>query len=59
MKTTFDWKKLLPYVVAIIVFIGIALFYCASALDGKVLIQGDVNNWKGAAQEARAFYDEH
>lgn len=59
MKTTFDWKKLLPYAVAITVFITIAMFYCAPALDGKVLIQGDINNWKGAAQEARVFYDEH
>lgn len=59
MKTTFNWKKLLPYAVAIIVFIAIAMFYCTPALDGKVLIQGDVNSWKGAAQEARAFYDEH
>ena len=59
MKTTFDWKKALPFVAAIAIFIGIAMFYCAPALDGKVLIQGDVNNWKGAAQEARAFYDQH
>ena len=59
MKTSFNWKKILPYAVAIIAFLGIALFYCSPALDGKVLIQGDVNNWKGAAQEARAFYDEH
>lgn len=54
-----DWKKLLPYVVGIAVFIGIAVVYCAPLLEGKVLVQGDVNNWKGAAQEARAFYDEH
>ncbi len=59
MKEKFNWKKLLPYAVAIIAFVGIAMFYCAPALEGKVLIQGDVNNWKGAAQEARAFYDEH
>ena len=59
MKTSFDWKKVLPYAVAIIVFLGIALFYCSPALDGKVLIQGDINNWKGAAQEARTFYDEN
>ena len=59
MKTSFDWKKILPYAVAIIVFLGIALFYCSPALDGKTLIQGDINNWKGAAQEARTFYDEN
>ena len=55
----FDWKKLLPYVVAIVAFVAIAMIYCAPLLEGKVLVQGDVNNWKGAAQEARTFYDEN
>ena len=55
MKTTFDWKKLLPYAVAIVIFAAISMLYCAPALDGKVLIQGDVNNWKGAAQEALLY----
>ena len=54
-----DWKKILPYVVAIVAFVAVAMIYCAPALEGKVLVQGDVNNWKGAAQEARMFYDEH
>ena len=55
----FDWKKILPYAVAIVAFVAVAMIYCAPILEGKVLVQGDVNNWKGAAQEARAFYDEH
>ena len=54
-----DWKKLLPYAVAIVAFVAIAMIYCAPLLEGKVLVQGDVNNWKGAAQEARTFYDEN
>ena len=54
-----DWKNILPYAVAIIAFVAVAMIYCAPILEGKVLVQGDVNNWKGAAQEARAFYDEH
>ena len=52
-----DWKKILPYAVAIVAFVAIAMIYCAPLLEGKVLVQGDVNNWKGAAQEARAFYE--
>ncbi len=52
-----DWKKFVPYIVAIVVFIGIAMIYCSPVLEGKVLQAGDVNNWKGAAQEAREFYD--
>lgn len=55
MKINFDWKKLLPYVVAIIVFVGFSVLYCAPLLDGKVLYAGDTNNWKGAAQESVAY----
>ena len=54
-----DWKKILPYAIAIVAFVAVAIIYCAPILEGKVLVQGDVNNWKGAAQEARAFYDEN
>ena len=55
----FDWKKILPYAVAIVAFVAVAMIYCAPVLEGKVLVQGDINNWKGAAQEARTFYEEN
>ncbi len=55
MNMKIDWKKLLPYAVAIVAFVAIAMIYCAPLLEGKVLVQGDVNNWKGAAQEAREY----
>ena len=54
-----DWRKIAPYLVALVVFIGFAVFYCSPILDGKVLVQGDINNWKGAAQEALTYYDTH
>ena len=50
-----DWKKIAPYLVAVVVFVGFAVVYCSPILEGKVLLQGDVNNWKGAAHEARTF----
>jgi hypothetical protein len=53
-----DWKKIAPYLVALVVFIGFAVAYCSPMLDGKVLQAGDVNNWKGAAQEARTYYEQ-
>lgn len=52
-----DWKKIAPYLVALIVFVGFALLYCSPLLDGKVLHAGDTMNWKGSAQEARTFYE--
>ena len=53
-----SWKKLLPYVVALVVFVGLALIYCTPLMDGKVLQAGDVNNWKGVAEEAREYLEE-
>ena len=52
---TIDWKKIAPYLVAVVVFLGFALAYCSPILDGKVIVQGDVNNWKGTAQEALEY----
>ncbi len=54
-----DWKKLAPYLVALVVFIGFAVLYCSPILEGKVLQAGDVNNWKGAAQEALEYNKQH
>lgn len=53
-----DWKKVVPYVVAIVAFFVVALAYCAPLLEGKVLQAGDVNNWKGAAHEVQVFAQE-
>ena len=50
-----DWKKIAPYLVAIVVFIGFALAYCSPQFNGRVLLQGDINNWKGAANESISF----
>lgn len=53
-----NWKNIAPYLVALVVFIGFAVLYCSPILDGKVLQAGDVNNWKGAANEAREYYQQ-
>ena len=50
-----DWKKIAPYLVAIVVFIGFAIAYCSPILEGKVLYAGDTMSWKGAANEAIEF----
>ncbi len=46
-----DWKKIAPYIVALVVFVGFALAYCSPMLEGKVLQAGDVNTWLGGAEE--------
>lgn len=51
----FDFKKLIPYAVAIVVFIGISIIYFSPLLDGKQLYQSDIVNYKGSAQEIKDF----
>ena len=52
-----DWKKIAPYLVAIVAFIAFAVAYCSPMLEGKVLYAGDTMNWKGAANEALAYQE--
>lgn len=55
----FEWKKLLPHVIAVVVFAVVALVYCKPALEGKVLQQTDVTLWKGSAQNSFEFEKRH
>ena len=50
-----DWKKIAPYAVALVTFIGIAMAYCSPLLEGKVLYAGDTMNWLGTAQEIHEY----
>ena len=46
-----DFKKWIPYVVAILLFIAISLMYFSPLLKGKQLLQSDIINYKGSAKE--------
>lgn len=45
------WKKLMPVLAALAVFYALSLIYFSPALEGKRLVQGDLKNWQGMAQE--------
>lgn len=47
-----DIKKLLPHVVAIVIFLLVSVLYCKPALEGKVLNAHDNIGWKGMAQQS-------
>jgi len=55
----FDWKKLLPHVFALAVFLIVAIIYCKPALEGKVLQQTDITQWKGMSEDIRHFKEVH
>ncbi|HEX8332174.1 MAG TPA: YfhO family protein [Segetibacter sp.] len=55
----FDWKKILPHVIAIALFLVVAVIYCKPALEGKVLQQSDVTQWKGSFQQSEKYKETH
>lgn len=51
------FKKILPYAVAVIVFIVLTIVYASPALDGKVLHSSDSYGWQGMYQECKEYND--
>lgn len=47
-----NFKPLIPHVIAVVLFVLMAVVYCKPALQGKVLSQHDVQGWKGMAQQS-------
>jgi hypothetical protein len=54
-----QWKSLVPHLIAVIVFLVVALVYCKPALEGKVLQQTDITQWKAMAQNAFVYEEKH
>ncbi len=58
MKSSF-LKAALPHIIAIAVFLIVAVIYCRPALDGKVVSQSDLQQWKSMAQQSFEYKDKH
>lgn len=58
MKNGF-FRKLLPHLIAILVFIVVTAIFCKPALEGNVLNQHDITGWKGMAQNAFEYKATH
>lgn len=57
MKKDF-FKKILPYAVAAVVFIVLAIVYASPVLEGKVLNAGDSLSGDGMVHETQEYYKE-
>ena len=59
MIKNFSWKKIYPHVIAIAVFLVVALIYGRQALSGEVLQQSDMLHAEGMAQDAHNYQAIH
>ena len=51
MKNEF-LKKILPHLLAILIFLTVSILFCKPVLEGNVLSQHDIIGWKGMAQNS-------
>ncbi len=51
----FDFKKILPHIIAVVVFLIVAVIFCKPALEGKVVFQHDLQGWRGMVQQSVEF----
>lgn len=49
------FKKILPYLVALVVFLAIAFAYFSPAFEGKKIRQSDIIHYKGTAKEIHDY----
>ncbi|RYF90367.1 MAG: hypothetical protein EOO03_03840 [Chitinophagaceae bacterium] len=50
-----DFKKLLPHIIAVLVFLIVAVVFCKPAIEGKVVYQHDLQGWRGMVQQSVEF----
>lgn len=52
-------KKILPHIIAVVVFIIVSALFCKPVLDGNVMNQHDNVGWKGMAQNSFEYKKAH
>ncbi|TDH28847.1 hypothetical protein EXU57_01895 [Segetibacter sp. 3557_3] len=55
----FDWKRIVPHAIAIGIFLVVALVYCKPAMQGKVLQQSDITQWKAMSKDIYNYKEVH
>ena len=54
----FNWKSIVPHIVAVLTFLTLTLVYFSPALDGKDIRQDDAIGSMGWGKDARDYHDE-
>lgn len=52
-------KKILPHIIAVLLFLIVSVLFCKPVLEGNVLNQHDVVGWKGMAQSSFEYKEKN
>jgi hypothetical protein len=58
-KKAFDFRKLLPYITALVVFIAIIVIYFYPVIEGKKISASDVVHYKGMVREIEDYREKN
>src|SRR5665213_627873 len=53
------FQKILPHIIAVVIFLIVAVIYAKPAFQGKVMQQSDTQQWHAMAQQSFDFKDKH
>ena len=53
------FQRILPHLIAVGIFLVVAVIYCRPVLQGQVLFQSDVTQWKAMAQNSFEYKEKH
>ena len=53
------FQRILPHLIAVVVFLVVALIYCRPAIEGKVLNQEDITQWKASMKQSEDYKATH
>jgi hypothetical protein len=53
------FHRILPHLIAVVVFLVVALIYCRPAIEGKVLNQEDITQWKASMKQSEDYKATH
>jgi hypothetical protein len=54
-----NWKRVIPHLIAIGIFIVVAAFFCKPALEGKTLYQHDIVQYEGGSKDIANYIAKH
>lgn len=54
-----DFKKWMPHIIAVVIFLTVAAIFCKPALEGKVVYQHDLQGWRGMVQQSLEFKEKY
>ena len=54
-----DFRKIMPHLIAVAIFLIVAVIYCKPVFEGKVVEQRDIQGWRGMVQQSQEFKDKY